>query len=409
MMKVKPLQCAFFMILLSCFSLFAQPQISVNGYYKTFFMVFKPVKSALFAMPSDELVGMVNQRLRLQSRVELTKAVAFNCAYDLTLSVQDRQLNLDVMDILPEDQYRFDDLQTRLYPEEAKPTSFQTMQNLDRAFLYYRAGFADIYAGRQVVSWGSGRVINPTDVLLPFMFNELDKEERRGVDAFRMRIPLGIMSELDVGYIAGSDLQSDQSAAYVRAKFYRFQSDISVLAMRYYDHALFGVDMARSVGGAGIWFEGGFTMTDVMDKNSNQKDNYIRISMGSDYSLTKTLYGFIEYHYNGAGSNRAKEYLQNFMSDAYMQGSVYLMGKHYLMPGFQYQLRPLISLSGQVLWNLSDQSLYLAPVIEYNVAQNVYVSGGAYIGAGQTPEGFDVRSEFGTYPDFFYSSFRIYF
>jgi hypothetical protein len=83
------------------------------------------------------------------------------------------------------------------------------------------------------------------------------------------------------------------------------------------------------------------------------------------------------------------------------------------------QITPLLTASSEALLNLSDPSVFLAPSLEYNIAQNIYIAAGAYVGIGRRPEFIiaadpgsnrvDFRSEFGSYPDTYYGSFRIYF
>ena len=62
--------------------------------------------------------------------------------------------------------------------------------------------------------------------------------------------------------------------------------------------------------------------------------------------------------------------------------------------------------------------MFLSAQVEYNIAENIYVSAGPFIRIERSPEtatgGDDgrtqkLRSEFGGYPDIYYSSFRIYF
>ena len=89
------------------------------------------------------------------------------------------------------------------------------------------------------------------------------------------------------------------------------------------------------------------------------------------------------------------------------------MGKHYLVPGLTYQITPLISLSGVILSNVSDLSVFPSLQVEYNLAQDIYLSAGGFIGIGKRPETEDeetqFRSEFGGYSSFYFLSFRIYF
>ena len=91
------------------------------------------------------------------------------------------------------------------------------------------------------------------------------------------------------------------------------------------------------------------------------------------------------------------------------------MGRHYLIPGYTYQLSPLISISGLSLINVADPSLFISPRVEYNIASDVYVSGGAFVGIGKGPAAAQgesplvLRSEFGGYPNIYFASFRYYF
>jgi hypothetical protein len=100
---------------------------------------------------------------------------------------------------------------------------------------------------------------------------------------------------------------------------------------------------------------------------------------------------------------------------------VYLLGKHYLSPGVMWTVSPLWNLGLNLLANLNDPSLLVSPVIEYNIAENIYLEGGAFIGMGPAadlefvpgiPPDVDLtfNSEFGSYyADFVYFSFRIYY
>jgi hypothetical protein len=284
------------------------------------------------------------------------------------------------------------------------------LQNLDRLAFTFRIPFADFYIGRQSIAWGSARVINPTDVIAPFTFDELDKEERIGVDAVRLRVPLGMMGEFDTGYVLGKDAKFENSAFFTRLKLYQYRNDISLLLLGFRENFLAGFDLARSIGGAGSWLEMAYVWTDLL-KNSGDKisQNYFRASLGMDYSLTSQSYAFIEYHYNGAGESKAENYLKNYTKIAYQEGSVYLLSKHYLTPGMSYQITPLVTGTAQILANLTDPSVYLALDCEYNIAQNIYLSAGAFVGIGSDAESLQYTSEFGGYPQTYYLSFRIYY
>lgn len=401
----------------------AESFISLGGYYKIFFVVFNPPRwenSTGSGLP-ERAMGMVNNRLRLNLFSDLGHWISFSLAYCISPRIQDPSLFDQGLFLVDFDlfQYRFIDLKSQLNPRDDEPSSFAIFQNLDRAFFTIKTGPVDIFIGRQAIAWGSARAINPTDIIASFSFQELDTEDRVGVDAVRVRVPLGFMGELDTGYVFGEDFKFEKSAFYIRSKFYVARTDGSLLLLGFQRNLLAGLDIARSLGGAGFWIEAAYVFVDVFDNDRHtRKNDYFRSTVGLDYSFSGNTYVFIEYHFSGAGTNKPEEYLKNFARPGRPEGAVYLMGKHYLIPGLSYQITPLIMFSGEALFNLSDLSLFLAPQVEYNISQNIYLSAGAFVGMGETPEclvGEDLipakrfRSEFGGYPDTYFTSFRIYF
>jgi hypothetical protein len=316
--------------------------------------------------------------------------------------------------------YRTFDFDARLYPaEDEKVGSFGIFHNLDRALIEFKTAPADIMIGRQAIAWGSARVLNPTDVIAPFAFQELDKEERTGVDAVRVRVPLNALSEFDGGYVFGEDFKLDRSAFFARGKFYLAKTDATFLLAGFRENFLAGIDIARSIGGAGFWLESAYVFADLLnDYSTGKANNYFRGTIGVDYSFSGKTYGFLEYHFSGAGASEPEDYLKNLSQPAFTEGAVYLLGRHYLAPGLTHQITPLIAFSGQALFNLGDRSAFLAHQVEYNIAQNIYISAGVFVGIGKRPEivsteaassPLQFHSEFGGYPDIYFSSFRIYF
>ena len=395
---------------------FSITNLSLKGYYKNFFVVFEqPVINLQIIQDQSrqQYFGMVDKRLRLQMVYSSKSWYSVAIAYDFSSRIQDANLfsNSFFVNLSNPYVYRVADINQRIFPDSEHPsTSFALYQNLDRAFVTISVPFADMYVGRQVIAWGSARVINPTDVIAPFAFNELDKEERFGVDALRIRVPLGFMGEFDTGYVFGKNFEFNKSVYYIRGKFFVSQTNITLLSLGFQENLLIGVDVARSIGGAGFWLEAALVLPKALAKsNPDDMNNYFRSSIGLDYSLNDKTYGFIEYHFNQAGAGSPQNYLSNLSHIAYTEGSVYLLGRHYLAPGVTYQINPLITLTATSLFNITDRSLYLAPSVEYNIAENIYVTAGAYAAFGKSIQDSRIRSEFGIYPNTFFTSFKIYF
>ncbi len=401
--------------------------LSVGGYCKSFFSAHNiPRVETPYDDPIDfSSYGIALNRVRVNIDYKLSDRVLFSTSYDFITRIHDDNQFPGYFMTSPleynSQSYRLDDIDQLLYPSSPDdPGNFKIYQNLDRLNLSVSLPLADIILGRQAVAWGAARVVNPTDVIAPYAYQELDTEDRIGVDAARLRIPLGFMSEIDAGYIFGDKARFENSAVFLRSKFYLAKTDISASLVGFREHLLLGLDLARSVGGAGVWAEGAYVFNKALSEHQrNNAYDYFRLSVGGDYSLTGRLYGFIEYHFNGAGKSDADEYSTLNTHPAYTDGATYLFGRHYLTPGASYQLTPLITVGGEALCNLNDPSVLLSLRGEYNIAQNVYLSVGAFIGLGDNPylrfsdesllfAGY-VRSEFGAYTDIMFSSFRFYF
>ena len=387
----------------------ADAEVRVGGYYKNFSTVFNS------PLPDAPITGVVVNRLRLNLSYAVTDSLSFAFAYDFTPRVQDPLLfsQSPFAVGVASSRYRVADLDSPIYPSEDEPVgSVGVYHNLDRASVQFSTDFADISVGRDAIAWGSARIINPTDVIAPYTYDQLDTEDRVGVDAIRVRIPVGVMGEVDTGYIFGNNFNFGKSAVFLRSQLNAAETDFSVLLLEFQKNLLVGLDITRGIGGAGSWLEMAYVFAKPFDDEPNTSDNYLRTSVGLDYSFGGETYAFIEYHFSGAGATEPENFLTNLDQPAYTNGGVYLLGVHYLAPGFTHQLTPLISFSGQMLFNLSDPSTFIAPQIAYNVAEDIHLSAGGFISIGKRPENGDsirLQSEFGSYPNLLFSSFRVYF
>ena len=387
----------------------ANAEFRVGGYYKNFSTVFNS------PLPDAPIAGVVVNRLRLNLSYAPADSLSFAFAYDFTPRIQDPLFFSQPLIAVgtASSRYRVTDLDSPIYPSEDDPVgSVGVYHNFDRASVQFSTDFADFSVGRDAIAWGSARIINPTDVIAPYTYDQLDTEDRVGVDAIRVRIPVGVLGELDTGYIFGNDFNFGKSAVFLRSQLNAAETDFSVLLLEFQKNLLVGLDITRGIGGAGSWLEMAYVFAKPFDNQPKASDNYLRASVGLDYSFGGETYAFIEYHFSGAGATEPENFFTNLDQPAYTNGGVYLLGVHYLAPGFTHQLTPLISFSGQMLFNLSDPSTFIAPQIAYNVAEDIHLSVGGFISIGKRPkngEASEFRSEFGSYPNLFFSSFRVYF
>ena len=388
----------------------ANDELQISGYYKNFSTGLD------FPLPDEPIIGAVNNRLRLNCTYAPIDTLSFDLSYDFAPRIQDPSLFSEppIAAATDSPRYRVADFDSTIYPGKNDPAgSFGLFQNLDRASIAYGADFGDITIGRQAIAWGSARVVNPTDVVAPYAYNQLDTEDRIGVDAIRVQIPIGVLGEFDTGYVFGENLALEKSAFFLRSQLNAIETDFSIILLGFREHLMTGFDIARGIGGAGFWLEAAYVYANAFNNENGEAENYLRASIGLDYSFSGVAYGFIEYHLSGAGAGEPEDYLDNLSQPAYTDGAVNLMGRHYFVPGLTYQITPLISLSGVILSNVSDLSVFPSLQVEYNLAQDIYLSAGGFIGIGKRPETEDeetqFRSEFGGYSSFYFLSFRIYF
>jgi len=383
-----------------------------SGYFKNFSLVLS-YPDSITGVPQRPL-GLSRSRARFSYEKNISELFYAEAAYDLYAVIQDSYFIDGKTPVFQSmaGGYRINDLRARIYPESSEARSVTVNQNLDRLLISVRTGAADITVGRQAIAWGNARTVNPTDIIVPFAFEDLDTADRRGADAVRVRIPAGALSEVDAGYVAGEDFEFENSAAYLRGRFFVKETDISPMLIGFRENLLAGIDITRPIGGAGVWLETAYVFADYFNGSGTSSD-YLRLTAGADYNFSGGVYGFCEYHFNGAGASKPESYLAAADETAYTDGTVYLLAKHYLIPGISWQVTPLLTSNSEVLVNMTDLSAYFSQVIEYNIARNTYISAGLFLSAGKEPErtaaGFIPETEFGIYPLIFYTSFGFYF
>ena len=330
-------------------------------------------------------------------------------------------------------QYRFTDFDAILTEVN---DSTVILQNLDRLNYQYSNQYGDLTIGRQVLSFGSSRFINPTDIFIPFVIQTLNQEYRIGIDAIRYQADIDDFAVLDTGLIIGEDAKKEHSAAFIRGKNSINGNDIEAMYIILDDAWLIGGGIERAIGDFGFWFETAFMkwhekvkFTDA-NLNSNLKisntikayqDDYWRTSIGSDYAINENIILMLEYHYNGVGSNNPDEYLALSSQAPYQKAGVFLLGQHYIIPAITWLATPLFSVSASTFYNIDDHSIFINIVSETSWTENLYSDFGLYLSSGDNLQyhtsepinsnvgSLTLGSEFGAYPISFYASLRYYF
>ncbi|MCK5036703.1 MAG: hypothetical protein KAS73_12490, partial [Candidatus Sabulitectum sp.] len=295
-------------------------------------------------------------------------------------------------------QFRITDPDARIFPAEwSGAENFSILQNIDRLSFQVRPARVRITLGRQAIFWGVSKSISPTDFIAPFPYGAINTDYRVGVDAIRAVYPIGMMSEIESGFVFGDKAEVEQNGYWLRTRLYALNTDISILAAGFRKNKQLGASLNRAIGGSVGWIESAVT------KPENE-DSYWRLSTGLERSFyNSTFYGFIEYHFNSPGTENHEDYSTNLNQPAYTSGGVYLMAKHYLATGISVTANPLLTLNAGSLLNMNDHSIQFSAGGDYSLSDNAALNAGISSGLGEE------ETEFGNLPSIMHLIFSVYF
>ena len=377
----------------------ALAEINISGYLKSFVVAQDQLDNPVFQFDK-------NYQSQNSARIMLdgfSGSITWQLHYELSPVFISKALATErpTFNVVG-DNYRLTDPDANLLDDDNKT---QLYQNLDRLNFQVQMDAGDLTIGRQAISFGSARIINPTDIFLPFDVRTFNTEYRNGVDALRFQRPWGDLGEIDIGVVLGKDAKSENSAAFLQLRTNHSGTDYHLAIIEFAEQQLFGLGLQTAIWDLGFWLEAAYV---------NGDENYLRLSTGVDYSFSERTFVQIEYHYNGAGSNDHNDYLSNLSATPYQRGGVFLLGENYIMPSFTVQLSSLWFVATQVIYNLDDNSAFLSVSAEYNIAENFYMDFGYYHFSGDefslTETGLPkLDSEYGSNPSTLFASIRYYF
>lgn len=280
------------------------------------------------------------------------------------------------------------------------PTSM-LVHDLDRLAMKFALPFGDLTIGRQVLSWGTGRFFNPTDVLSPFPPTVIDREVRRGFDAVRLAVALGDTTQLDLLWLPQP--KPEDNGGVVRFQTNLLGWDGSLSAGKYVRDFVFGFDLVGDVGPVAVHAEGAYTLEWL--ESGGLGEHFFRGVAGVDFRPHEKVLVTAEYAFNGYGSRDASRYAQILTSRRALRGELFGAGMHVLAVATNFRANDLLSASLSVLCNVTDPSALAFAAVEYSLTQVVLLRGGAYVPIGRSPnpaeletESRGLRSEYGSSP-----------
>jgi hypothetical protein len=279
--------------------------------------------------------------------------------------------------------------------------------SLDRLNLKFELPNADVTVGRQAISLGKAYFWNPLDVFAAFGPSQFDRDYKGGVDALRVEVPVGAFSGVTlIGATGPHDAEEPfrQSAIVARAFTNVSQWDVAVQLGKIVGGYQAGTALSGDLDGLelrleGAWFEP--MENDLLEAHAS-------LVLGTGWRFENSLHIQLEYFKNNAAKGpRILDFLK-IGAGRLLHSNNNLLG---LVATYEVHALVVGTLAG--IWGMDDQSWLIQPGLMYSAADEVDVVAGALIARGSRPQGnflnLRIRSEFGSYPDFYYLQMKIHF
>lgn len=256
---------------------------------------------------------------------------------------------------------------------------------VDHLNLRYQGASTDLVIGRQAVGFGRIVIFSPLDIIAPFPPDALDTDVRPGVDAVRLSAYYGMNGQ--IGGVAVFGEEDRHHSLLLTWSDNRGGVDLLGIAGVLRDRPMVGFGLAGSLGTLGLKAEG--AIYEGRRENDSPDDLYTDFAIGALeawYRFDNGLTLITQYLYNGAGAPQAEDYPAVAASAPVQEGLTALLGRNYLLAAPSYQLHPLATLDGLLIWNLDDASLLIRPTLKLEPLDNLSVDLFWTLPVGDEPE-----------------------
>jgi hypothetical protein len=369
----------------------AGTRLLVGGYLASLFGAYRYFPE--LGMP-DEVVGIDQEHLKLELVAQIREG------WDLALTY-DNYARVGPLSSASREYFRsrapdrFLDLE-RSYLDSRDMVAFHELDRLYCAFVEERV---QCVIGRQAISWGRGRVWSPTDLFISLVPTEMQRDEKPGVDALRVQLPFGKAARLDMVCSPGREQRWTSWGA--RASWRLGRTAVSGMAGSFRTDHVLGLDAARSIGHAQVFLDAAYTWP-------QDSAAFWRGVLGAEWGLASVGSLTCELYYNGFGSDDPADYLELAQSPRFQLGEVANLGRHMAAVLAEFYPSYTGTIYLRVLGNVDDRSVLVNPWASWQLGDYLLLRAGGYISAGRRPAE-ELRSEFGSYPDFYYAELRLQF
>ena len=329
---------------------------------------------------SSELAGQLRVELKQErAGLQLDTALQLDGRHGRAVE-RDVAFEPLYFDVSPDESYW--DLETSF----ARSSATITSGRLDRLNLSWSGSHLVLRAGRQALTWGSGLVFHPMDLVNPFQPVATDTAYKRGTD-------MGYGQWL---FDDGSDVQfatvlrrrrgnpepgAGQNTYAGFANIVGGTMQWTLLAARDRTDSVFGLGASRGLAGA-VW--NGELVATRSEQQGTRVSALTNVSWAGIWG-SRNITLFAEYYNNGFGEPGRKYAVSQLDPDLFVRfgrGAVFVTGKDYLSLGATWEWTPLVNLTPTVIVNMRDFSALVDAQFAWSLTDNTQVKGGVRFGMG---------------------------
>lgn len=272
----------------------------------------------------------------------------------------------------------------------------------------------EIIFGRQPVNLATTFYFSPNDFFAPFAAQTFFRVYKPGVDAARCEVRLDDFSQVTlVGVLGyGQDAASgngwatgpDWDRASLLGKFATTHAGFEWAALggSVQDHTVTGASLQGEIfAWLGLRAEGHYAAPETADAVSGAE-----FAVGLEHQFPGNLTVRVEQYYHGQGYSTIDEANRDFAANRLRPGA---MGKAYAALGLSCEFSPLLTGDFLYLKNWTDHAGLLAVNFVYSLADEAELALGLTTPFGASPDGSDIRSEYGSQPLLLICEWRLFF
>jgi hypothetical protein len=268
---------------------------------------------------------------------------------------------------------------------------FTLIHFIDRLVYRQRFDFGQLSVGRQRISWGTGRIWNPTDLFNPINPANFAKIEKDGADAVAAKVTLGTLSDFQFVWNPAEHAASNYGG---RLRAHAGEYDFSVLGGYFDGKAVAGGDMAGNLGKMGVRGE---ILASGIGKSGS--DLFVKYILGVDHQISPELYALLEFQFNGQGTSDRDAY----DTEALFRGEILNVARHSRAGSVSYLVHPLVTLTAMGTVNFDDGSQFYLGTASCSATDNLVLGLGLQAFVGNSGD------EFWYYPGTGYLKVEYYF